>query len=245
MSARLRFLSLPPERRALAFGQTAAALAASGVMIEKDFWGCWLLALRFADAKIAPHLVFKGGTSLSKAAWDALTPQAVADLTAPATGMASLPSELPAEDEEARRFDLLLLRTQLAVLHADPGFERLRRQVQEIAGLLADQAAIPMVKREMLRIEAMQGDPWWQDVSVAMLEVARRRLRALVKLIERRAREGVYSDFEDGIGAATPGAARRGDAGRDGLGGFAPRPARSCVSIRIDWRCTNCGATSR
>ena len=135
------------------------------------------------------------------AAWDRLTPQAVADLAAPATGLASLPSELPAEDEEARRFDLLL-RTQLAVLRADPGFERLRRQVQDIAGLLADQAAIPMVRQEMLLIEAMQGEPWWQDVTVAMLEVARRRLRALVKLIERRARKAVYSDFEDDIGEA-------------------------------------------
>ena len=35
-------------------------------MIEKDFWVCWLLGLLFVDAELAPHLVFKGGTSLSK-----------------------------------------------------------------------------------------------------------------------------------------------------------------------------------
>ncbi len=62
----MRFVSLPPERRALAFEQTAATLAASSVMVEKDFWVCWLLALLFADAELAPHVVFKGGTSLSK-----------------------------------------------------------------------------------------------------------------------------------------------------------------------------------
>ncbi|MES3014929.1 MAG: DEAD/DEAH box helicase family protein [Pseudomonadota bacterium] len=135
-------------------------------------------------------------------AWNALTPEAVAALADPHTGLASLPSELPAEDEEAKRFDLLMLRTQLAVLHAERGFARLRQQVQQIAGLLAEQAAIPMVKREMLLIEAMQGDEWWQDVTVPMLEVARRRLRALIKLIERRARKVVYSDFEDEIGEA-------------------------------------------
>lgn len=67
MSSPLRFLSLPPERRALAFGQTAARQAASSVMIEKDFQVCWLLGLLFADAELAPHVVFKGGTSLSKA----------------------------------------------------------------------------------------------------------------------------------------------------------------------------------
>ena len=66
MTDTLRFLSLPPERRALAFGQTAAALAASSVLVEKDFWVCWVLGLLFSDAELAPHMVFKGGTSLSK-----------------------------------------------------------------------------------------------------------------------------------------------------------------------------------
>ena len=61
-----QFVALSPERRALAFTQTAARMSASGVMIEKDFWVCWLLGLLFADHALAPHLVFKGGTSLSK-----------------------------------------------------------------------------------------------------------------------------------------------------------------------------------
>ncbi|MBE7416824.1 MAG: nucleotidyl transferase AbiEii/AbiGii toxin family protein [Ideonella sp.] len=41
-------------------------MAASSVMVEKDFWVCWLLGLLFADPELARHLVFKGGTSLSK-----------------------------------------------------------------------------------------------------------------------------------------------------------------------------------
>jgi predicted nucleotidyltransferase component of viral defense system len=61
-----QFVALPPERRALAFAQTAARMSASSVMVEKDFWVCWLLGLLFTDAELAPHLVFKGGTSLSK-----------------------------------------------------------------------------------------------------------------------------------------------------------------------------------
>ena len=61
-----QFVALPPERRALAFGQTAARMSASGVVVEKDFWVCWLLGLLFGDAELAPNLVFKGGTSLSK-----------------------------------------------------------------------------------------------------------------------------------------------------------------------------------
>jgi predicted nucleotidyltransferase component of viral defense system len=61
-----QFVALAPERRALAFAQTAARMAVSSVMVEKDFWVCWLLGLLFADSDLAPHLVFKGGTSLSK-----------------------------------------------------------------------------------------------------------------------------------------------------------------------------------
>jgi Nucleotidyl transferase AbiEii toxin, Type IV TA system len=60
------FVALPAERRSLAFAQTAARMAASSVMVEKDFWVCWLLGLLSADPELAPHLVFKGGTSLSK-----------------------------------------------------------------------------------------------------------------------------------------------------------------------------------
>jgi len=37
------------------------------IIIEKDFWVCWTLKRLFTDPALAPHLTFKGGTSLSKA----------------------------------------------------------------------------------------------------------------------------------------------------------------------------------
>src|SRR5262249_9798014 len=43
-------------------------------------------------------------------------------------------------------------------------------------------------------------DEWWQDVTVPMLEVMRRRLRGLVQLIDKRQRKPVYTDFEDLMG---------------------------------------------
>lgn len=66
MNPAARFLALPPERRALAFEQVASGRPGHGVILEKDFWVSWLLGLLFAQPELAPHLVFKGGTSLSK-----------------------------------------------------------------------------------------------------------------------------------------------------------------------------------
>jgi hypothetical protein len=61
-----QFLELTPERRARAFEQAATQRAVGAVIIEKDFWVCWLLGMLFSQPTLAPHLVFKGGTSLSK-----------------------------------------------------------------------------------------------------------------------------------------------------------------------------------
>lgn len=66
MNPAAQFLSLAPRRRALAFEQAATQLAVSAVIIEKDFWVCWLLGVLFSEPELAPHCVFKGGTSLSK-----------------------------------------------------------------------------------------------------------------------------------------------------------------------------------
>ena len=52
----------------------------------------------------------------------------------------------------------------------------------------------------MALIQDVQTDEWWQDVTVPMLEVMRRRLRNLVQLIDKRQRKPVYTDFEDLVG---------------------------------------------
>lgn len=114
--------------------------------------------------------------------------------------VAGLPSELDPENEEAKRFDLLVLGLQLARLRAEPGFARLRDRVREIAGLLEEKSAIPMVRERIALIQDVQSDEWWQDVTVPMLEVLRRRLRGLVRLIDKRQRKPVYTDFEDRMG---------------------------------------------
>ncbi len=61
------FAQLSEEERRVAFDETAAALNLPAVSVEKDFWVCWALSVLFGLEGIGEHLVFKGGTSLSKA----------------------------------------------------------------------------------------------------------------------------------------------------------------------------------
>ncbi|MEY8828915.1 nucleotidyl transferase AbiEii/AbiGii toxin family protein [Sedimentitalea sp. XS_ASV28] len=62
-----RFANDTPEHRDEAFGQAAAELGFAKAIVEKDFWVCWSLHHLFALPSFGDHLIFKGGTSLSKA----------------------------------------------------------------------------------------------------------------------------------------------------------------------------------
>ena len=131
-------------------------------------------------------------------AWIKLDEDAISQI---AGEVAGLPSEQGPESEETKRFDLLVLNLQLAMLRADAGFQRLREQVVAIAGLLEELSSIPMVREQLPLIQDLQSAGWWQDVTVPMLESVRRRVRNLVRLIEKRKRRPIYTDFEDLIGS--------------------------------------------
>jgi len=133
-------------------------------------------------------------------AWAVLPTEAITELSHEVAG---LPSELDPEGEEAKRFDLLVLNLQLAMLRSEPGFIRLRDQVKALAELLEEKSAIPMVREQMAFIQDVQTDEWWRDVTVPMLEGMRRRLRDLIKLIEKQKRRPIYTDFEDEMGGET------------------------------------------
>lgn len=62
---KLDFLKLSPNERRLYIGQAAIHRNVSPVIMEKDFWVCWLLSILFTST-FSDSLVFKGGTSLSK-----------------------------------------------------------------------------------------------------------------------------------------------------------------------------------
>ncbi len=48
------------------FSVTAEELGIDAVIVEKDFWVCWVLQHLFMSLSITEQVIFKGGTSLSK-----------------------------------------------------------------------------------------------------------------------------------------------------------------------------------
>jgi len=120
-----------------------------------------------------------------------------------ASDVAGLPSELVDDDQDAKQFDLLMLRLQLGLLRREKSFTRWSEDVREIAGALEEKTAIPMVRAELELIIEVQTDEFWQDVTPAMLEDVRKRLRSLVKFIERTRRPPIYTDFADTMGEET------------------------------------------
>src|SRR5690606_23135308 len=121
-----------------------------------------------------------------------------------------LPAATPEEPEEAKRFDMLALNLQLAVARGDARFKRWRDQLKAIASALEELSTIPAVRDQLPLIEDVQSDAWWEDVTLAMLEIVRQRLRSLVPLIEKKRRKIVFTDFEDELGEI-------GEADFDGL----------------------------
>lgn len=115
-------------------------------------------------------------------------------------GIAGLPSSLEDDDIAAKQFDLLILKAQLALLQAEKAFGGLRKRIIELAGFLEELRNIPMVAAEVEIILEVQADEFWDDITAPMLELVRRRLRSLIKLIELRKRPHIYTDFEDEIG---------------------------------------------
>lgn len=56
------------KERQQAFEEATARSATikNPIIIEKDFWVCWTLNQVFSNPDLSPHVIFKGGTSLSK-----------------------------------------------------------------------------------------------------------------------------------------------------------------------------------
>ncbi|MCQ9388111.1 DEAD/DEAH box helicase family protein [Brevibacterium sp. 50QC2O2] len=142
-----------------------------------------------------------------RSAWDGLDAANPHDMDQVAE-LGGLPSSIRStedggEQEQAKRFDLLILNGQLVVLDDDGGdpkaLERLRAGVQQVAQDLLGKTNIPVVAAQAPLLEDLVDDSWWVDVTVEQLEAVRIRLRSLARLADRSRRSPVYTDFADEV----------------------------------------------
>ena len=61
-----KIAKLPTKERSIYFIEASNRLNINKIMLEKDFWVCWILNAIFTNQELASHIIFKGGTSLSK-----------------------------------------------------------------------------------------------------------------------------------------------------------------------------------
>jgi type I restriction enzyme R subunit len=139
------------------------------------------------------------------AAWHRIDDDAAHALS---EGVLGLPSDYWPEgedkSEEAKRFDLIAYRLQLAALEGGSDYTRLRGQVQELARDLLGKTNIPVIRDQAALLEAIADDAWWQNVTVPMLEHVRRRVRGLAHLVDApAARKIVYTDIAEDPGDLT------------------------------------------
>ena len=114
--------------------------------------------------------------------------------------ISNLPFTIEEEDPDAKKFDLLIYKIELALLKQDPSFISLKLQVMELAEQLLTRERVPQVLENLEFIREIRTQEWWEDINLIMLEEVRRKIRGLINFIERESKKPLYTNFRDTIG---------------------------------------------
>ena len=102
------------------------------------------------------------------------------------------------DDEEAKRFDIVMLHIMLSHIDTTKRAGQLRKTVTVIASILEKKASIPAVMEHIDTIREVQKPVFWENESLDALEHVRRELRGLVHLLkEQRGGKKFIIDIED------------------------------------------------
>ncbi|HET6559775.1 MAG TPA: DEAD/DEAH box helicase family protein [Prolixibacteraceae bacterium] len=113
--------------------------------------------------------------------------------------LSNLPAIADNDDELARRFDLLVLNLQLAILLKSTKQRNFVERISRTGRALVKKKNIPAVNEKIEMIKAVQTEEFWQEVSLKRLEQVRTDLRELIKFIDAEPKKIVYTNFEDVI----------------------------------------------
>lgn len=102
------------------------------------------------------------------------------------------------DDESAKKFDVIMLHLQLALLDSKVHVGQFRQVVVNIAEHLEKKGTVPAVIAHINTIRKVQQPQFWETESLDNLEHVRTELRDLVKLLEdTRKKEKIIIDIDD------------------------------------------------
>ncbi|PTX61117.1 type I restriction enzyme R subunit [Kordia periserrulae] len=129
-----------------------------------------------------------------KTRWDNLTVGDVADIC---TNLSNLPVYKDGDSESAKRFDLLVLRLQLALVTTVKSPQSYIQQIYDIGITLYKKRNIPMVASKLGIIQQIIDQDFWKEINVTQIEHIRIELRELIFLIKKEGVLPVYTNMED------------------------------------------------
>jgi type I restriction enzyme R subunit len=130
----------------------------------------------------------------SRERWENISKGDFADICLHLSNLAPIAEK---DDEIAKRFDLIVLNLQLALLLRSNKQVALIGRIGTIGRLLMKKKNIPAVNQQLETVKAVQTDEFWQEISLNRLEKVRTDLRDLIKFIDTAQKKNVYTNFED------------------------------------------------
>lgn len=103
------------------------------------------------------------------------------------------------QDENAKKFDVLLLAIELSTLDDEVGAGKAIQNVQFVAEKLQEKASIPQIQAKMKTIKEVLNPICWENVSLSWLEKVRTELRDLTKFLIGDKKKWFVVDIEDVI----------------------------------------------
>ncbi len=101
------------------------------------------------------------------------------------------------DDEFARRFDILVLNFQIALLTGSHSLSQFINKLSSTANALLKKQNIPAVALQKTLLNELQTEPFWQSINVNRLEDVRIALRDLMKYLDKDQQPVVETSFED------------------------------------------------
>jgi len=104
-----------------------------------------------------------------------------------------------ADNEMARRFDILILKYQLALLTSTYRTDQYIKKISTTAQALLKKQNIPAIALQVLLLNELQSTTFWAAVNVNRLEHVRVSLRDLIKYLDKEKQVNVITTFKDDL----------------------------------------------